>query len=352
MRSILTLITSLILLIQANGQGRWEVLHESEGEKFLFLDFTSEYKGWKVDNSGICTTDDGGASWTRIWNKKNVVDLDFKNETTGYVVVGEPGEGKSVYQTYDAGRSWEFIGKCNYAHRIQVVSDSLQYSYNDHSILRRINREDWELVLRTGYDSYINQLTFLNADTGVCVSMRQIFRTFDGGNSWSAIDIPYQSSWRFTFLGDSMSYMLSSHSQEPILFSSDFFDSSIKIPKPERGQLELHFFSEDTIVALTENQRFYQSSDKGKTWQNISYEPIRIGGFQGMDTEMHVFGNKIFLICKWNQDVDFLFMSKDMGVHWQQMNLTFPLVDIHFVSPEKGFLQGYSKEGFHSMASY
>jgi photosystem II stability/assembly factor-like uncharacterized protein len=349
----------MLPFLYAHGQGKWEVLHNSEGEKFLCLDFISESKGWKADYSGVCTTDDGGESWTRIWEHEHVAELDFTSESTGHVIVREPGGLTTAYQTTDGGRSWDIIGKCDDFHHMLIVSESLQYSYSDHSIFRTHNGEDWELVLELGSGIQIDQLAFLNADTGVCVSRGQIHRTFDGGNTWSAIDIPDADGWRFTFMGDSISYLFSNLSDAPILFSRDFFDSSIDIPKPDTGKFEIHFFSEDTIMAyasdpsgiIRRNDRgFYQSRNRGRTWQKLSSEPIYYEGWLTIDSKMHFFGNLIYLICKW-RNVDLLFRSEDRGAHWQQVNTVFPLVEVHFVSPEKGFLLGHESV-FHGNASY
>ena len=87
MRSILSFITSLIVLIPAVGQGQWEVVNEGTIYDFQSVDFINSDTGWIAGNSGIYLTMDGSKNWELLNSDFKFRVIDFYNEWIGWAIV-------------------------------------------------------------------------------------------------------------------------------------------------------------------------------------------------------------------------------------------------------------------------
>jgi len=72
------------------------------------IDFLNENKGYiSTRDHRIFTTDDGGSSWTFLYQHTNpILDMIFRNQDVGYF-----SSGYDIYETTDGGRNWRLESK-------------------------------------------------------------------------------------------------------------------------------------------------------------------------------------------------------------------------------------------------
>lgn len=120
--------------------------------------FTSKTNGFVVTNTDVFQTNDGGLSWEKydeFESGQGFGDVEFVNETTGYILVDWAGSTGVIYKTIDGGANWNKI----------LFSISYLDPPNANSI---------------------NSMHFLNEKVGyICGEYGEIYGTTDGGDTWS-----------------------------------------------------------------------------------------------------------------------------------------------------------------------
>lgn len=130
--------------IKADGSGNWY-------KKLCFP--TAELgfaESWNYHGDTIFRTADGGQTWTAVFRRQSLYDIQMTDETTGYLA------GDSLFKTTDGGISWQYI---------PIIG---------------------------AFDDYIKALGFSDKDTGLIVLWSgNLCKTNDGGNSWEIIELWY-----------------------------------------------------------------------------------------------------------------------------------------------------------------
>ena len=138
MRFILTLITSLILLLPASGQGQWEVLNE--GGFFGQIEFVNDHVGWMNTDGKLLKTEDGGETWISIPVETDlrITQIDFINEQIGWysATYSAAGERHSIIsKSYDGGLTWTIqLTRIGGGYKLNAVNDSVVYVTENSSI--------------------------------------------------------------------------------------------------------------------------------------------------------------------------------------------------------------------------
>ena len=158
----------------------------------------------------IVKTADGGATWTeQIFSAGDVVAIQMLNYNIGYAVI-ENFPPSYIYKTNDGGGSWNLIETIDYtATAMQFVDENTGYivAYNQlfkttdggvswtHSIIRTPN---WNYYFG-GYS-----INFLNENTGyICGKWGRIIYTDDGGTTWHEQDSGTDADLNNIFILDS-----------------------------------------------------------------------------------------------------------------------------------------------------
>jgi len=134
----------------------WEAVKvDSSGNWYEKLCFPTAELGfamsWSYNGDNIFRTTDGGQTWTSVFRRPYLYDIQMTDETTGYLA------GDSLFKTTNGGISWQYIPV-------------------------------------TGIFGFVNSLGFSDSDTGLIATFAGEYplrRTRDGGNSWETIDIYY-----------------------------------------------------------------------------------------------------------------------------------------------------------------
>ena len=172
MKKLLALFVFLILVFSntARGQFSWS-LQNSSGTTGMVRDlhFINDDIGWAVgDNALILATTDGGLNWQTqtILGSQNLYDVHFINSQKGWIMAN----GGTVYKTTTGGDLWTPVSTVPF-----TISEGIRFN-ND------------TLGWASGFDGTIGYL----------------YKTIDGGTTWSAQNLPSALSglWKIDFPTD------------------------------------------------------------------------------------------------------------------------------------------------------
>ncbi len=200
MKALYFLIIVLnFLVVQVNAQ----LVHQSSGteKRLLTLHFLNENEGWAGGNDGtILKTVNGGNTWTsqNIGTLVNIHSIFFIDSLIGWAVLYEwtPNRHGSIIHSTDGGESWN-------------VQFSIQ-GYTFHSIHFNDENNGWVvgssgiafLTTNGGYtwlQQYPNTqggwlwpVFFIDNNIGWTAGdpLFGMFKSTDGGNSWSSTSLP------------------------------------------------------------------------------------------------------------------------------------------------------------------
>ena len=172
---------------------------------FKELFFLNEKVGYSIDIGGwieVFKTSDGGKSWTVLLETQDAFGMDFVSEDKGILSArmsshSPPFEYSfGAYQTFNGGQLWNGIS----------VDSTLSYSdctWSDestifvstsHNILRSKDMGiTWDTVMYFSDSIFgygVRSISFANKNIGYAVSVKNVYKTINGGDSWYLISHP------------------------------------------------------------------------------------------------------------------------------------------------------------------
>lgn len=232
-------------------------------------------------NSGtLYHTSDGGFTWSSVETPFSGGDLQFLDPNNGWALadlgVGAGSNAVAVHQTTDGGNSWtrKYINDPNAAN----AGDSLPLG-----------------GLKAGIAPVNMQTAFVYGVT-YALGSPYLFRTEDGGATWSEVSLPLPSSVENSELGidqDQMKFVSPANGfiamritgeayQLAVYVTDDAGDTWTLTPTliPEGGSAD--FLSAEEAV-IYNGQQFYVTRDAAQTWTLIPPD-VKFGDvFAGMD---------------------------------------------------------------------
>jgi len=212
MRFIITLITSLILLIPASGQGQWEVVELEiptapfyEARMYFSLNdiqFVDQDKGFMVggwiaahgDYGLLYKTEDGGKTWKLIYenSEQGFKSIHFINEFKGYMIGWRE---ENMLSSSDGGYSWdEDTTLCN-INNMFFLNDSVAWTRYSEGIFKTMDGgENWNYADMRGYPSITKSMFFIDEETGWAVGDNGSIVKYNVDYGWrkkiEGIDLP------------------------------------------------------------------------------------------------------------------------------------------------------------------
>ncbi len=201
-----------MILKTTNRGGNWNMIQIANlpSNSMCFID---ELHGWLAGNNGsISSTSDGAASWINLpqFTSRNFNSIDFVNPNTGYVC----GDSGAAFKTTNLGVNWVSISPASsdYYNSVSFVNSNVgilagnyqYYQYPYYEITRRrIYRTtdggaSWSVAFEsssTGYYSPLNSVSVFNKQNFCATSQGGggIYVSADTGKSWSGNLAPYLS---------------------------------------------------------------------------------------------------------------------------------------------------------------
>ncbi len=237
-----------------------------------------------LPQGGIWKTTSGGMTWYPIFDQVTEVDsigaiqvapsdpniiYAGSGDAVSSPVTGTNGNG--MYKSTDAGKTWKHIGLEGTTRIPKIIVDP----------------KDPNIVI-------------VAAIGGVTGTQRGIFRTDNGGQTWSnVLHVDDETGGRD----------LSSAFDEPnVIFATT--------------EAERRGFPAGGDAAPgaqgPSHTKLYKSLDEGKTWTEITSNPLTTGRI-GVAVAMHTRGQRIYLVGAPRQNASGLFRSDDQGATWKHM---------------------------------
>lgn len=223
-------------------------------------------------------------------------DVDFINETTGYVI----GEKGTLMKTVDAGETWDFIPTGTYAdfQFLRFTSESVGYASTiDAHILKTTDGGySWQTLLTDTLEN-IYDIFFLNDNTGfIAADHGNLLRTVDGGITWDRAFIsPYLDVTSVFFINDYIGYATSRIGR--YYKTIDGGDSWVMYTDPATMDLyDVYFVDSNTGFISGRDGFFMRTTNGGNTWTSGNCgcevtEMMFINGLTGFAIATEFLGN-------------------------------------------------------------
>jgi len=206
MRFIITLITSLLLLIPASGQGEWKIVDLGieifpsaglyTGNQVRDVQFIDRYKGFictgrcgfHLSEGVLFKTEDGGKTWIRIFEDASFVSIHFLDESKGFLTVDDKCYVEFKYLTStDGGYSWVREDDTHTTEsNFFFLNDSTGWNFGER-IFKTINGGGiWSEEY--GSKNYcINSLYFVDDSTGWAVGEQGLIMKYTIDDGWKKL---------------------------------------------------------------------------------------------------------------------------------------------------------------------
>jgi photosystem II stability/assembly factor-like uncharacterized protein len=278
----------------------------------------------------LLKTTDGGQSWEKASSIQfyfRFTDLCYFNPDTGIVVDSEFG---NILKTIDGGLSWSYFN--NFHNRLEAICFSDRQKgivVGEYGLIYSTNNcgETWESV-STFTDRSFYSATFLNRDTGFAPHWSGVYKTFDGGNSWTKLKLDgfYDRFYQVVFTDVNTGYIPGD--QGRIIKTTDGGMSWNYIYTgftESHTYVSLCFPSKDTAYVIGQ-KHVLRSIDAGDSWTEVFYYES-LGGF------MKFFDNNTGVVS-YNSNV---FHTYDAGETWEHTTYDAPPLTSFFINPDTGY---------------
>lgn len=221
--------------------------------------FVDDQHGWAVGHDAlILASNDGGATWVKqfedLERESPLLDVWFRDRNNGYAV----GAYGALLETTDGGANWDDVSE-------------------------RLDNED-------GY--HLNAIVAVK-DAGLFVvgELGGMFRSADWGQTWEALQGPYEGSL-FGALGSSEPGSLLVYGLRGHLFRSTDFGNSwqrIELNTPHNGPLEFGLadgnrLADGSIVVVGHGGTVLKSSDDGRSFGLLNRaDRLSLAGVTALD---------------------------------------------------------------------
>jgi photosystem II stability/assembly factor-like uncharacterized protein len=207
----LSILILLIIFSASKGlfsQGSWERIESPTDQWLRSVWFTDSLTGWAVGNEGVIIhTEDGGDSWSYqdSQTEDNIVDVFFLNSDTGWASsfnFTQAPYGTVLLKTTDGGETWthQAYPEENIFINCILFLDPMNgwMGGRPHALVRTNNGgATWQQAsIDTTTLAFfpVLKIEFYDENYGyACGGMLDIagviWRTWDGGNHWYAIDV-------------------------------------------------------------------------------------------------------------------------------------------------------------------
>ncbi|MBK8552069.1 MAG: hypothetical protein IPL53_13805 [Ignavibacteria bacterium] len=174
----------------------WTKLNTEISDQFTSLDFIDANTGYAGGGDQLLMkTTDAGQTWTNLVLPSapnfTLYDIEFINANTGYVL-GFFIFNSTIWKTTDAGQSWttQTTGGADYLNNLYFLNANTGFasggSFGGDMVKTTNGGVNWNLIYTDSYAKH--SMVFLNALTGYCGSDQgRMYRTTDAGNTWNFV---------------------------------------------------------------------------------------------------------------------------------------------------------------------
>ncbi|RLD91682.1 MAG: hypothetical protein DRJ09_00295 [Bacteroidetes bacterium] len=274
-----------IVMHTSDGGITWDTRHESsDGGLLSGVFFIDTLEGWTVGWSKIYHTTDGGESWeTQVkpsW-PGDLNDVFFINHDTGWIV----GYYKIILRTTDGGEHWNRIISDSH-HDLHFFSVCFGDSLDGCAVGGGLSSESPGLLMVTNDGGLtwtdktppdaksLNKVTYINANTAWVSGNGQLYKTVDGGNSWTEHNLVAYEHYNDIYFFDEQRGVLLVEDYDMVRLTFDggeTWDSVAQIGLGSNTLLtSFSCGAYNQLVAVGSEGTIAKTVDGGITWQKLS----------------------------------------------------------------------------------
>jgi len=311
----------------------WNLLSVPTTENLLSLAFTSTNHGVITGSNGKrFVTNDGGQTWTQgiTVQTGEIRSVAFKNQLEGYCV-----SSNFVEYTKDGGYTWMRVDGTMQSVHFPTPERGYASGYYGVAFKTDDGGNNWK-PMNLNTLQYLNDIYFINRDTGLAVGGTSIFRTLDGGETWNPITNPATSSLYAVHFTD-YNHGVAAGYRQNILYTanggqtwtisqnsnSTLYYLDIKFPSNQIGYM---CSSVGSILKTTNGGASWTATPSGTSSQlaNLSFVNDNVGWAVG--------------------NTGVILHTNNGGVSWQAQTsgVTTYLNGVHFLDENRGVVVGSS----------
>lgn len=350
-------------LIKSTDFGQnWNLYNTGILGSYTDVDFPTNNKGFASGSFGLIQTTDGGVTWTNVSNLPTAASgtllhaVDFKTALIGYAC----GEFGNIVSTNDGGVSWNIFTSTTQAELFEIVAlgtskaicggnfgelystsnsganfSDIQQRYitqglnaitspnsldifaagNQGTIVKSSNSGAlWSSQTAPTFEN-LNDIQFINANTGVCVgNTGTILRTANGGTTWSLISVGLTDDL-LSVCKTSANKLYAVGGNDVILQSTNNGNTWNTVVTPYTGFglrfIGVQYTSIDTGYCLSNTAEMIATDDGGTNWRFIT-----TGVFGNLTAMFFINGTTGWI----GSNTGEIFFTNDGGVNWSNQS--------------------------------
>lgn len=241
-------------------------------EDLVAVRFVDAVTAFAVGTNGTAIkTTNAGTSWSNLTSgtTNTLWNVFFTNSNTGYIV----GNLGLILKTTNSGSTWSTLttGTTEHLYAISFPTDNIGYAVGDNgTIIKTINAgTNWTPLTLGASVSYLNSVVFLDANTGLTSGPDGVYRTTDGGTTWT--NVSNQGILWLTFPSSTVGYGVGEAGA--IIKTSN---GGVSWTTQSSGTGErlwgAHFTSTDVGFAVGENGTAIKTANGGSTWTAMTID--------------------------------------------------------------------------------
>ena len=325
------------LLKTVNGGQAWDFQLENFDGNFMDIFFINENEGWICGKKKVFRTSDGGDNWETHnlpGQYLSTASIYFINTETGWAC----GSYDRIHKTVNGGVSWQLVHSGYYTEATYL--EDIEFYDENHGIAvgGYIVGTDTAVILTTDnggetwnrktFPQYkaLKAVTYVSENTIIAIGYHgNIFRSTDGGETWDVQVISYSWLTDVHFFNESDGIVLSSSE----LWRTN--DGGISWTEGEYLNADHFSFSGSTGYAFGYLAEIYKTEDNGSNWNLIS-KNMALGNLTNA-----AFADTLTIwACRQNDTQ--LVKTSDGGYNWEIVNIgaSGDILDMCFPSQEVG----------------
>lgn len=211
------------------------------------------------------TTNDGGLTWNQSYNSGYLFnEMVFISPTDGFIC----GLNGVLLKTTDAGVNWSLIptGVTSQLYSISFATSTNVYmSTNNGEVLKSVDTGNTWTIVNNSLPQYLTSVAFVG-DTGlVACSNQGVYRTVDGGVSWTSLTVPPSTYFTDVYFTETMTVFALGWNGL-ILRSDDAGATFTQIVCPVSADLKGIMKFPSGVLNLYGEWSLMESFDNGLTW--------------------------------------------------------------------------------------